>query len=496
MDDINLGIITVLLCIAGYSFAWKYQSKDKYTIAISLLIISGLILRIYTSADFFLHSWDEMYHALVAKNLIKHPLLPTLYDNPVLPYDFKAWVQNHVWLHKQPLPLWTMALSMKMFGVNEIALRLPSILLSTAGIFFTYYIGKYFFDRKIGFLAAFFFSINGLIIEMMAGRVASDHPDTFFLFFVEAAIFFSILFIEKKNMIFNLLAGIFIGAAILSKWLPALIVLPIWGILAYSSGKFSLKYIAMQFVVLTTVCAAVFLPWQIYIFNAFPLEAKWESDFNFRHINEVIEGQVGPWHYYLDKIRISFNELIYLPLLWYIWKVYKNIHVWKSLALLIWILIPLIFFSFVATKMQGYILFTAPALFIITADFYDALVSYRKNQKHKWFITLVLLILIALPVRYSIERIKPFENTDRHPQWVRDLKALNINDEKNTILFNYDHPIEAMFYTDMTVYKELPEINILYELKEKGYKVLINDVGDIPQEIRDNFLDQTEQFPY
>ena len=102
MDDINLGIITVLLCIAGYSFAWKYQSKDKYTIAISLLIISGLILRIYTSADFFLHSWDEMYHALVAKNLIKHPLLPTLYDNPVLPYDFKAWVQNHVWLHKQP----------------------------------------------------------------------------------------------------------------------------------------------------------------------------------------------------------------------------------------------------------------------------------------------------------------------------------------------------------------------------------------------------------
>jgi len=99
------------------------------------------------------------------------------------------------------LPLWTIALSMYLFGVNEIALRLPSVILTTIGIYLTYYIGTYFFDKRIGFLAAFFYSINGLIIEMSAGRVPTDHIDDFFLFFVELSIFLSILFAQKKKSV-------------------------------------------------------------------------------------------------------------------------------------------------------------------------------------------------------------------------------------------------------------------------------------------------------
>jgi 4-amino-4-deoxy-L-arabinose transferase len=109
--------------------------------------------------------------------MIQHPLMPTLYDNPLLSYDYKSWIANHIWVHKQPLPLWGMALSMWLFGVNEIALRLPSIIMSTIGIYLTFVIGSYFFSRKTGYLAALLFSINGLIIELTAGRVATDHID-------------------------------------------------------------------------------------------------------------------------------------------------------------------------------------------------------------------------------------------------------------------------------------------------------------------------------
>ena len=77
------------------------------------------------------------------------------------------------------------------------------------------------------YLAAFFYSINGLIIELAAGRVATDHADTFFLFFVELAVFLTICFVQKKKTVYNLMAGVAIGAAVLSKWLPALIVLPV-----------------------------------------------------------------------------------------------------------------------------------------------------------------------------------------------------------------------------------------------------------------------------
>lgn len=484
MSNLLFGILTILMCAIGYFFSWKYWTKDNYKIAILLLVICGLLLRIYTSADFFLHSWDERYHALVAKNLIRHPLIPTLYDNPVLTYDYRSWVANHIWVHKQPLPLWGMAASMWLFGINEIALRLPSILLSTIGIYLMYIIGSYFFNKKTGYLAAFFFSVNGLIIELTAGRVATDHIDIYFLFFVELAVVFSIYFAQKGKMIFNMLAGISIGAAILSKWLPALIVLPIWLLLVVDTGKFKPKEILTQFIILIVTSILVFLPWQIYIYHAFPLEARWEAGFNLKHITEALEEQTGPFYYFINKIRINYGELIYLPLLWFLWKTLKNPGDKKRLAISIWFMVPFLFFSYAITKMQAYLLFASPALFIMTAEFWHMLAAYRKNHWLKWVFNLILILLIALPIRYSIERIKPFDKTDRNPQWVKDLKTLNESKFKKGILFNYSNPIEAMFYTDITVYQNIPENNILKDLQQKGYYILINDNGNVPERIK------------
>jgi len=52
------------------------------------------------------------------------------------------------------------------FGVNEIAMRIPSIILSTIAIFLTFYIGKFLFSERTGLLAAFFHSTNGFLIEI------------------------------------------------------------------------------------------------------------------------------------------------------------------------------------------------------------------------------------------------------------------------------------------------------------------------------------------
>jgi len=484
MDNILWGIVTIIFCTTGYFFAWKQQSKNNFAIAILLLIICGLALRIYMSTDFFLHEWDERFHALVAKNLIQHPLIPTLYDNPVLPYDYKNWAANHIWVHKQPLPLWAMAASMWIFGVNEIALRLPSILLTTLGIWLIYKIGIYFFNQKVGFLAAFFYSINGQIIELTGGRLATDHTDIFFLFFVELAVFFIILFIQKKKPVFNLLVGVSIGAAILSKWLPALIILPVWLLMIIHSKKLNTKEIVIQFILLVLSCIAVFLPWQLYIYHAFPVEANWETTFNLKHITEALDGQTGPLHYFVDRIRINYGDLIYLPLGWFVWKIFKNSKDFNRFAIFIWFFIPFLFFSFTKTKLPAYLLFTSPALFLMTAEFWIMLTDYRKNHNQKWFINLILILFIAFPVRFTIERMKPFLNRDRNPQWVADIKKLNDRKIKNGVLLNYEKAVEAMFYTDFTVYQYMPDKNQIINLIEKGYVVFINDNGAIPADIK------------
>jgi len=438
-------------------------------------------LRAYTATEFYLHPWDERFHALVAKNLIKHPLTPTLYDNPILAFDYKSWYGNHIWLHKQPFPLWGMAASMFLFGINEIALRLPSILLTTIGIWITYSIGNHLYNSKVGFIAAFLYSIHGLIIESSAGRVATDHIDIFFLFFIQLAVLMAIKHAERKKIVFNVLCGICIGAAILSKWLPALIVLPIWFLLVSGSGNFTKKETYTGFALLCCVTIIVFLPWQIYTHIYFPLEAQWEGRLNISHLNDVVEGHRGPFYYHFDNMRIQFGELIYIPLVWILWKTIKKWKNYSRLALVIWFIVPYLFFSLAKTKMQGYTLFTAPAIFIITAVFWQYLYHYRKKMRFKWLTYILLFLLLALPVRYSIERIKPFDFRERRSEWVQEIRKLDTKGS-GIVLFNYEHPIEAMFYSDCVAYTHIPDVETIEKITASGYEVFINDNGLLPED--------------
>ena len=405
----TFGIILVLLSCSGYYLSFKAHQKSNFKIAIFLLVILGLFLRLYCSFDFYLHSWDEKFHALVAKNLIGHPFKPTLYDNPVLPYDYTNWTSNHVWLHKQPFTLWSMAFSMWLFGCNEIALRFPSILLSSLSIVLTYSIGKYFFSRKIAFIAAFLFSINGLLIELSSGRIPTDHIDSFFIFFILMGIYLSVKFSEKKLLILNILAGMSMGIAILCKWLPALIIVPVWLFLVYDVRTFSRKEIIFNLIILIMTAVAVFLPWQLYSYMNYPLEYLWE---------------------------------------------------------------------------QAYIAFIAPALFIVTAAFFDFLLKVEfKRNFFKLFRTLLAVSLIILPIRYSIERIKPFSRTDRNPEKIIRLKNLG-NEYQNAVLFNYSDPVTAMFYTNLTAYSQMPDSITVKELSEKGYLILINNPSEFDSKFK------------
>ncbi len=484
MDNLVFGLLTIAICTFGYGYAWKCHAEDKLSAALWLLVFSGLVLRVYTSTDLFLHVWDERYHALVAKNLLLHPLTPTLYESPILPYAFQNWTANHIWLHKQPLPLWCMALSMQCFGVNELALRLPSVLLSTAGIYLTYSIACHFFDRKVSFLAAFLFSINGLIVELTGGRVATDHIDIFFMFFVLLGIHFSVRFAQRPKLLTSVLVGLSIGAAILCKWLPALIVLPIWILLVWDARQLKSKAIMMHLGIIAIVCLGTVMPWQLYIFHTFPNEASWEASFNIKHFTEALEGNGGPFYYFLNVIRINYGDLIYLPLIWYGWKTNTEPQNHKGWAIWIWFGIPLLFFSCAETKMQGYILFACPALFMITGKFWYFLVDYCKGHKFYYFFRIVLFLLIALPVRYTIERAKPFDVTTRNPVWIQKLRQFRPGWTENVVLFNYDKPIEAMFYADLTAYEVLPEKVVVANLIASGYHVFVEDHGAVPADIR------------
>jgi|GEM_PF-2475173 len=59
---------------------WFSAAKSSNILWLAAIVILAAALRIWLcSTDSYLHEWDERYHALVAKNLLLHPLKPTLY---------------------------------------------------------------------------------------------------------------------------------------------------------------------------------------------------------------------------------------------------------------------------------------------------------------------------------------------------------------------------------------------------------------------------------
>lgn len=474
MGNVVFGILTIIVSSGGFYLAFRQYRKTNYRIALGLILFCGLCLRLFTAADFFLHPWDERFHALVAKNMMSNPFAPVLYPKTLMPYDFRDWTANYIWLHKQPVALWLMAISMKIFGVSEIALRLPSVILSTLSAGLTWKAGNWFGGQKTGLLAAFFFSINGLLIELSGGRVTTDHIDTTFLFFILLSAVLAIQFAEKQKMILNFLAGIVFGLALLTKWLPALILVPLWATIVLASGNFNLRSLVLQGILFVFSASIVFIPWQVWIHHAFPLEAAYESGYNLVHLTQNVEGHSGPWYYYLNRIRINYGELVYLPLVWIFWKWYRDKSNLKIMTMIAWIGIPLIVFSAAQTKMQGYMVIAAPAIFIVTSACWFSLYDI---QNRRWLIRLVLFLLIALPVRYTIERVKPFEQRIRHPQWVKDLKK-KADEAEIDVLFNYPDPVSAMFYTDWIVYPNIPGEAVIRDIKQSGLKPGVAVTGD------------------
>lgn len=260
------------------------------------IALAALVIRAYAGADLALHPWDERYHALVAKNLIANPLVPTLRADAVLDYDYTNWASNHIWLHKPPLALWMQAASMRLFGISEWPLRLPSLLFSTGAVLATYAIGRALVSSPVGLLAAAFHAAHGFSVDLAAGRRATDHVDTLLIFLVETGFFLAFLALRARPRASGLVLGAVVGLAYLTKSFLGLLMLPIWAAMRLQTRD--ARGVAKEVSIAACVAAVIAAPWTIYTMRAFPLESAYERTAALRHITEVMENQGGPpWSY-------------------------------------------------------------------------------------------------------------------------------------------------------------------------------------------------------
>ena len=391
----SAAILFIIACL------WLLHSgRERMTLA--LLFAGSLIVRLYMAMqDAFLHDWDERFHALVARNLMNDPLQPILRAHPVQAYDKFAWCCNHIWLHKQPLFMWQMALSMKLFGVSELTMRYPSVLMGALMPLMVYGIARQLLHSRQGALvAALLMALCNFQLELISGFEGTDHNDVAFGFYVLASFWAYVRYLSGKEMKWVLLAGVFAGCAVLNKWLTGAVVFAGWGMnlllsIRDKDSRRDLSYMLLAAI----VCLAVFLPWQLYILHTFPEEAKYEYAFNSRHITEVLEDHKGSIFFYVGKLPRYYGAIAccFIPVgMWVLLRqIRANVRENKAaIALLSIFTIVFSFFSLiVATKWVPYAFVVAPMGYLLIAA---GLMELKERVRRNELLFTLVIIVVAL----------------------------------------------------------------------------------------------------
>jgi 4-amino-4-deoxy-L-arabinose transferase len=496
----------LVICLGLLLTSIGFFVNKKITIAVILLFFFALAFFTFAALlDPFLNIWDERFHALVAKNLLNHPFKPTLYDNPVITMAYNNWDRSIIWLHKQPLFLWQIAISFKVFGVNEFALRFPSVLLSSLMVPISYRTGKLLVNQNTGYYTAILVASSCYLFELVSAYQGVDHNDVAFFFYVSASIWAWVEFIHSGKKGWLILIGLFSGFAILNKWLVGLVVYAGWAlfIIFDKKNRSEVKsWLFLAFSLLITIL--VVLPWQLWILKQFPIDAALAFKSNSDHFFRVVEGHDGPWWYYFAEMPymygLFFALLIPLGLAFLFLKIKMGLNM--KIAILALPILIYLFFSIAQTKITSFPFVIALPVYLGLACIIDVIINKLQNHKFSLLLrNISILVLLIFVIGMNIRAGRIIHNHSQKDKDDNYYTVLNNNRgiflrykevlPANTVIFNLKGRsyIDCMFYTGFPAYNFLPSRDQYNEVKTKGkYTIVVVNIpkNDCPDYLRND----------
>jgi hypothetical protein len=492
-------LVSLALLIISASFFYSGKTKISLFFLFAFTFLLSLTIALL---DNFLFLWDEQFHALVSKNLGRHFLEPTLYDNPVLNYNYQNWTENHIWLHKQPFFLWQTALSLKMFGISELSVRLPSVIMHSILTVILYRMVILISGKNVAYLTAVLCASSYFLLELSAGLYNTDHNDVAFLFYVTLSFWSWFEYKNSGSLKWIILIGLFAGIAVLTKWMVGLLVFFGWGITLLPDLKNKKEWVNLFKSLL--ICVFVALPWQIFIFYRYPMESSYEFQLAARHFNEIIEGHGETWYFHFTNINLLYGAgtiitiLLPLSVIYLFFSVKNKVHLIFIFSVIV---VVYFFYTLAQTKMPAFPFVVAALVFYSLASFIWFLFAFVLRLVAKRAVQIVLQTAFIVAVGYlyvDLSRIadyhtwfRPQERNNKFMEMIEKKIIVRINEclpEDNWIVFNTTvtphGDIPFMFYSDKIAYKRIPSPEEIEYVKDKGYKVLVLNIEGLPDEIK------------
>ena len=197
----------------------------KETTVIILILITSLCLRLYHLG--FHDLWcDEVYS-------VKYAVYP--WDNWNAPL---YWVLLHFWI--------------KIFGISEFSLRLPSLIFSFLSVIATYLLGKTLFNRKVGIWAGIFIALSPF--HLWYAQEVRDYSMVLFLGLLSSYLLFKAL--TEENLKLKILFVIISLAGFYTNYFYIFLILTqCLFVISFKKTKLSLKDIMPFLLVMLGVSA-------------------------------------------------------------------------------------------------------------------------------------------------------------------------------------------------------------------------------------------------
>jgi 4-amino-4-deoxy-L-arabinose transferase-like glycosyltransferase len=334
------------------------------------------------------------------------------------------------------------ALSMKVFGPTEFALRLPIALTYVAINFSFLYISKKTFKSYIvGVIAIILFISTKGVNDYHMSRFG-DHDIPFALFFLLFC-YQTFQFIQDKKLSNLILLILFFAIGFLTKSVAMIMAFPALGVWIIMQGQFK-PLIRDRRIIITLILIFSFLIIN-YFFQSYHFH-------NQERFTKVLEHQ-GPFWFYVSKF---YNDNLLTPWIYFTPLLFLFIRKNKLLFYFtLQCLFILLIISLAQTKLYWYAAPLYP-LFIFALSIalflgYQWLCSKLPQLKLFWTISFPLSIILHAYQPYSkhlLEIIQPIDycNTCRLGYVLREAKTLQPHIKQITLLQNEEKTPNFFFY--------------------------------------------------
>lgn len=359
------------------------QNKRQFFVYALFVLVFLLICRIIASYFVPLNDPTEARYSEIARKMLE----TSNWVTPQHDYGIPFWA-------KPPLSTWLSAISMKVFGVNEFAARLPELLLSMGILYLIWDLAKKHSGPTVAIITVLVLS-GTLYFFLDAGSVMTD-PSLLFCTCLANVSFWRA--IVDKNKLWSYIFFVALGLGLLAKG-PLILVLvgmPIffwvlirnewvnlWRQLPWIKGSVLLLVIALPWYILAEMRTPGFLNYFIIgeHIHRF-LTPGWTGD-KYGTAHHAYKGMI--WIYALAGLfpwSLLGSRWIYRN--WKVIPVLCNDEDGWVLYLLCCVLSPLVFFTFASNIIYPYVLPSIPAFALFFAEMWSR--TQQSLEKSKWIL--------------------------------------------------------------------------------------------------------------